>query len=434
MLPNQAVMSAIEKLNFRVTVADVASQTGLALQVANREVANLASLTGGNLQVAESGEIAYKFDPNFRAILLQRSRSARWRDFGQKVWSVLFYLIRISFGIVLVISILIVVLGIIAAIIAINSSSNDDNRNESNNSSRSGGRGMFVWLGDPFSIFYPSYGYRTYDSYDYRGARRQSQPEKAEGDRGFLENVFSFLFGDGNPNADLEQRRYVAIANVIRNRDGVVIGEQILPYLDPVPATDNEDYMIPVLAKFNGYPEVSDRGTLAYRFPDLQKVAVQQEKRNVPPYLAENLWQFSQAGASATTLSIGLGIFYLVASLFLGFLLNFPAVQLRLSGFLGLVNASFGFLLGYAILFLTIPTVRYFLIQFWNAPIQERNRWRQAQANHLKQKIDPIPAKLQFAQKLAIAQEEIKESQLIYTTEEDLLTQELRNLLAEEVY
>jgi hypothetical protein len=201
-----------------------------------------------------------------------------------------------------------------------------------------------------------------------------------------------------------------------------------------VPPADSEDYMLPVLAKFNGYPEVSDTGTLAYRFPDLQKVAVQQEKRNVPPYLAENLWQFSKAGASATTLSIGLGIFYLVASLFLGSLLNNPAVQLRLTGFLGLVNAGFGFLLGYAILFLTIPTVRYFLIQLWNVPIQERNRWRRAQANQLKEKIDPIPAKLQFAQKLAIAPEEIKESQLIYTTEEDLLTQELRNLLAEEVY
>ena len=411
-----------------MTVADVASQTGLALAVANREVANLASLTGGNIQVAESGEIAYKFAPNFRAILLQRSLSARWQSFWQKVWSVLFYLIRISFGIVLVISILIVVLGIIAAIMVINSSSDSDRRNDSNN--RSGGGGMFIWLGDPFSIFYPSYGYRNYD--DYRGARRQ--PEKAEGDRGFLENVFSFLFGDGNPNADLEQRRYVAIANVIRNSDGVVIGEQILPYLDPVPPADSEDYMLPVLAKFNGYPEVSDTGTLAYRFPDLQKVAVQQEKRNVPPYLAENLWQFSKAGASATTLSIGLGIFYLVASLFLGSLLNNPAVQLRLTGFLGLVNAGFGFLLGYAILFLTIPTVRYFLIQLWNVPIQERNRWRRAQANQLKEKIDPIPAKLQFAQKLAIAPEEIKESQLIYTTEEDLLTQELRNLLAEEVY
>lgn len=226
----------------------------------------------------------------------------------------------------------------------------------------------------------------------------------------------------------------MAIANVIRNSDGVVIGEQILPYLDPVPATDSEDYMLPVLAKFNGYPAVSETGTLAYRFPDLQKVAVQQQKRNVPAYLAENLWQFSKAGASSTALSIGLGIFYLGASLFLGFLLSSPAVKLALTGLLGLINASYNFLLGYAILFLTIPAVRYFLIQFWNAKIQERNRWRQLQAELLSEKPEPIRNKWQFAKKLVIAPEEIKESQLLYTTEEDLITQELRHLLAEEIY
>ncbi len=431
MLPNQAVMNAIEKLNFRVTVADVASQTGLALQVANREVANLASLTGGNLQVAESGEIAYKFDPNFRAILLQRSLLARWRDFWQKVWSVLFYLIRISFGIVLVISILIVVLGIIAAILVISSSSSSERDSDSRRSE--GGDLFFVWLGNPFSIFDPTYGY--YDTptrSEYRPQQIQ-RAEKPEGDRGFLENVFSFLFGDGNPNADLEQRRYVAIANVIRNNNGVVIGEQILPYLDPPSSLDSEDYMLPVLAKFNGYPAVSEAGFLAYRFPDLQKVAVAHKPKPVPPYLTEKLWQFSKAGEGATALSIGLGIFYLVASLFLGSLLNNPAVQKNLTGLLGLVNAGFGFLLGYAILFLTIPAVRYFLIQLWNVPIQERNRWRQAQANRLMQNADPINAKLEFAKQLAIAPEEIRENQLLYTTEEDLLTQELRHLLAEEI-
>jgi hypothetical protein len=429
MLPNSAVMQAVEKLNFRVTPADVASHTGLALGVVNRELANLASLTGGNIQVAGSGEIAYKFAPNFRAILLQRSLLARWQSFWQKVWDILFYLIRISFGIVLIVSIVIVVLGIAAAIVVINSSSSDsDRQSESENSHRGGEWSTFVWLGDPFSIFYPTYGYAS----NHDPSKRQQV--KAEGDRGFLENVFSFLFGDGNPNADLEQRRYVAIANVIRNSDGVVIGEQILPYLDPVPATDSEDYMLPVLAKFNGYPAVSETGTLAYRFPDLQKVAVQQQKRNVPAYLAENLWQFSKAGASSTALSIGLGIFYLGASLFLGFLLSSPAVKLALTGLLGLINASYNFLLGYAILFLTIPAVRYFLIQFWNAKIQERNRWRQLQAELLREKPEPIRNKWQFAKKLVIAPEEIKESQLLYTTEEDLITQELRHLLAEEIY
>jgi len=41
--------------------------------------------------------------------------------------------------------------------------------------------------------------------------------------------IFSFLFGDGNPNANLEERRWQQIATVIRNNGGAVVAEQMLP-------------------------------------------------------------------------------------------------------------------------------------------------------------------------------------------------------------
>jgi hypothetical protein len=131
MLPNPVVMEAVEKLNFQVTTADVASQTGLPLQVANREVANLASLTGGHLQVSQTGEIAYKFTRDFRQVLLRRSASARWQKFWRDIGNFLFYLLRISFGIVLVVSIVLVVVAIVVAIIIISSSSSNDDRSDS---------------------------------------------------------------------------------------------------------------------------------------------------------------------------------------------------------------------------------------------------------------------------------------------------------------
>ena len=73
MATRTAVMEAVEKLNYRVTIGDVAAQSGLDLNTAQREILALASDTGGNLQVAESGEIAYKFAPNFRQVLVSRS-------------------------------------------------------------------------------------------------------------------------------------------------------------------------------------------------------------------------------------------------------------------------------------------------------------------------------------------------------------------------
>jgi hypothetical protein len=429
MLPNPVVMEAVEKLNFQVTTADVASQTGLPLQVANREVANLASLTGGHLQVSQTGEIAYKFTPDFRQVLLRRSASARWQKFWRDIGNFLFYLLRISFGIVLVVSIVLVVVAIVVAIIIISSSSSNDDRSDSRSDNDVN---WFGFLGNFFIFFDPVYVYDDY-SYTDRPAQRPKAPQpKPEGDRGFLENVFSFLFGDGNPNRDLEDQRYRLIAQVIRNYDGVVIGEQILPYLDETQPSSYEDYMLPVLARFNGYPEVTPDGTIAYRFPDLMQVASRRPKKSVPSFLQEKLWRFNNAGDSANTLSGGLGVFYLGASLLLGVLLRHPAVQRNLTGFLGFVNGIFVFLLGYAILFLAIPTVRYMLIQLWNEPIKTRNNQRYNFAQQLRKTTPELKRKLQSVKALAIEQSAVSEQKLAYSTEEDLLLQELQALLGEE--
>jgi hypothetical protein len=50
---------------------------------------------------------------------------------------------------------------------------------------------------------------------------------------GFLESTFSYIFGDGNPNADIEQQRLKLLAAVIRSAGGAVTAEQLAPYLDP---------------------------------------------------------------------------------------------------------------------------------------------------------------------------------------------------------
>ena len=52
MATRTAVMEAVEKLNYRVTIGDVAAQSGLDLNTAQREILALAAETGGNLQVA----------------------------------------------------------------------------------------------------------------------------------------------------------------------------------------------------------------------------------------------------------------------------------------------------------------------------------------------------------------------------------------------
>jgi len=426
MLPNPKVMAAVEHLQYQATVADVATEAGLPIQIANRELANLASLTRADLLVSQTGEIAYKFNPTFRQILLQRSLVARCLQVLQVVWRFVFYLIRISFGIVLVISILLVLAAIsVAVVIIINSNSSKDNG--SNNTSKS--EPVFFDF-NPFTIFYFGDFYDRPSTPEARQTQtvptNQTPPKK---DRGFLENVFAFLFGDGNPNYDLEYRRWHLIANVIRNNDGVVIGEQILPYLDEIDRyqEESENYILPVLAKFNGYPTVTPDGELVYRFPDLQRVASRRPKQEVPRYLEEKLWRFNGAGDGANLLSASLGVFYFVGSLILGGLLQDPSVQKNLTGFLGFVNSIFVFLFGYATLYLLIPTVRYVFWQWLNLGIKQRNELRRTRSLQINQ--PRLQKKLAHAKNLGIELSAIDEEELAYSTETDLLTQEFAKFL-----
>ena len=422
MTSRTAVIDAVEKLNYRVTIGDVAAQSGLDLNTAQREVLAIASEAGGNIQVAESGEIAYKFAPNFRQVLVSRSFWLQVKENLKGVWKWVFLGIRFSFGILLIVSIAIVVIGIIAATIALNQSRSDDDRDDRR--SDRGGGGGFIFLGgwgnpfgNPFIMF-------DRDYYEPQRLR-----ERDPNDMNFFESVFSFLFGDGDPNANLEERRWREIATMIRNNNGVVIAEQIAPYLDETSRIENDEYfVIPVLSKFNGFPEVSEAGTLAYKFPELQKVASERKSKSKSAYLQEKLWKFSQAPQGKIALAIGLGIFYLVAALYLGSLLGRLKIA---SGLLGLIKAAYGFLLGYAVLFLSTPLVRYFVLQYLNKGIGDRNQKRATSAEQLQNPSSTLREKLAFASMFAMKQEAIDQNNLAYTTEQDLADQEYAKMLKE---
>jgi hypothetical protein len=267
-------MKAVEQLGYRVTVGDVATQAGLNINLAQQGLLALASDAGGHLQVAESGEIAYLFPKNFRSILRNKFLRLQLQEWWEKVWRVLFYLIRISFGIVLLLSIVLIFVAIALIVIGINSGSDNNSGGGGRSHSGEGGGGFSMplfWIGpDIFWFFDPGY--------DQRYRRQRASSERSE--MNFLEAIFSFLFGDGNPNLELEERRWQEIGTVIRNSRGAVAAEQIAPYLDDIGEghkRELEDYMLPVLTRFNGIPEVSPDGEIVYHFPELQTTAIAQQ-------------------------------------------------------------------------------------------------------------------------------------------------------------
>jgi len=420
MAPDRTIMKAVEQLGYRVTVGDVATQAGLNINLAQQGLLALASDAGGHLQVAESGEIAYLFPKNFRSILRNKFLRLQLQEWWEKVWRVLFYLIRISFGIVLLLSIVLIFVAIALIVIGINSSS-DNNSGGGGRSHSGGGGGGFsmplLWIGpDIFWFFDPGY--------DQRYRRQRASSERSE--MNFLEAIFSFLFGDGNPNSDLEERRWQEIATVIRNSRGAVAAEQIAPYLDDIGEgykRELEDYMLPVLTRFNGRPEVSPDGEIVYHFPELQTTAKAREAQPVPAYLRERLWRFSQASSGQIMLAIGLGAMNFVGALVLGSLLK-GGIAAQLGGLVAFVQSIYWLLLAYGIGFLAIPLIRYFWIQWKNSQLEAHNQKRQEQAIALNQADAALQKKLAYAQQFA-AQNVINQEDLVYTSETDLIDQEI---------
>jgi hypothetical protein len=432
MTPNPALLQSIEKLDYRVTVGDVAAQAGLELNFTQQGLLALASEAGGHLQVAESGDMVFLFPPNFRSILRNKYWKLRFIELLNKIWLVLFYLIRISFGIILGLSILVMVIAIAVIVIAISSQRKDNDSGGGDWGSRSSGGnggGFSIFPSDFFWFFYPSYGYDS-------PRNRSDQSSQRRGDRSgklnFLEAIFSFLFGDGNPNFDLEERRWQQIAAVIQNQGGAIAAPQLLPYLDQstplsVEHEDhenfNEDYILPVLSRFNGYPQVSEVGDIIYAFPELQVTAKQRKPQAVAAYLKEKRFLFSEATSGQVLAATGLGGLNLILALVLGSLIRDPSLVAQLGSFIVFVHSIYGLLLGYAIAFLGIPLIRYFVIQSRNRRIEARNSQRQAQAQLLIEADATLQQKIAFARQFA-DEKVITKADLAYTTEQDMLEQE----------
>jgi len=425
MTTNPLILNSIEKLNYRVTVGDVATETGLKVQQAQQGLVALASDVGGHLQVSESGDITYLFPKNIRGILRNKYLKLRLQEWWQKIWGVLFYLIRISFGIILIASIILMAIAIFVIVIGFQMSGDEDSGGEDD---FGGGGGLSVnffpiFLGpDPFWFFSPDFNDEPESS------ERERKHQRKQGDAkklSFLEAVFSFLFGDGNPNAKLEERRWQEIAQVIRNHGGAVVAEQIAPYLDDIDRNswEDEDYMLSVLTRFNGVPEVTEDGQIIYYFPELQVRATRQsEPSSIPDYLKEKSWRFTQATSNQKMMAIGLGGLNLILALILGSLLS-GSVVAQMGGFIAFVNAVYGILLTYAIGYLIIPLIRYFWIQQQNQKIQGRNQQRLQRARQLASPNSELEHKLQQAQQFA-ENRVLSEQDTAYSTEKDLMEQE----------
>ncbi|KAF8693308.1 hypothetical protein HU200_038696 [Digitaria exilis] len=412
-------MEAVDHFGGRVTIGDVASRAGLQLAQAERALQALAADTEGFLEVSEDGEVLYVFPKDYRTKLAGKSFRMKIEPLVDKAKEVGAYLVRVSFGTALIASILLVYTTIIA--ILSSSSSDDDSRGRRR---RSYGSTIII----PTDMFW-------YLDADYYRRRRV---EKENG-MNFIESVFSFVFGDGDPNDGLEEKRWKMIGQYISSNGGVVTAEELAPFLDVPPPSeeskDDESFILPVLLRFQGHPEVDEQGNILYRFPSLQRTASSKSGRireyvgtkwsamfgEVEKYLEEKPWTFSKANASEKAMVAGLGGLNLFGVIILGNLLK--QMTVTPGGLISFAAQLYPLLQIYAGSFFAIPLFRWFLLRKTNNDIRKRNKAREQRAQELLSPDSSLRRKLLSARDMA-ERKVITPEDIVYTTEKDMLEQD----------
>eukprot|EP00854_Cymbomonas_tetramitiformis_P013538 gene13538-16003_t len=374
------VVEALEALGERVTVGDVAARAGLKVTEVEVGMRTIAADTLATLEVSDSGEIVYKYPKDVRGALRAKSFAFRIEPLLEKVAEAAAFGVRVAFGSALVISVILVWVTIIVLL-------------SRGKSSRSGG-----------------------------GRRTSSRSSNMN----FLEAVFSFVFGDGDPNEGTDEKRWYEVAQLIRNNNGVVTAEQLAPWLDLQSEPDleglcpDEAHVVPVLQRYEGEPVVSEEGRLLYWFPRLQKKENFYSDYRPSAVFQERPWTFSLAGGGQIAMVVLLGLANIGGIVYLTSLVKTLGIApdvLFQNGF-DIVDLTIWLLPAlqvYGASFFTIPLVRSLGNALRNRGIQRRNQMR-----------------TDASKSLEIIEAAMNPEKTIYTTEVDMDFQpEMQKLDAE---
>lgn len=425
---SEPILRAVESLSRqpRQTVADISASAGLSIDIATDQTVRLAELTGASIDVTDAGDIAYRFPRNVRAILRTRSLRTALAMTWRRIAPTLFLFSRIAFGALLFISIVVTFIAI-AALSAAGQSEDDrrDNRSSSFMAPRLFGPNIFDVM-----FYSRPYGYYGSTSgYDSRGRERDGMS--------FLEAVYSFVFGDGDPNETFEERRWRSVATVIRANRGAVTAEQLAPFLDPPGTKDyesalvDESFMLPALTRFQGRPEVTDDGDIIYVFPGFMKTGARGGSASVEIAGSGGVTSVSEAEVKLTSASSGqrimvvaLGVVNVLGVLVLGSqLLSVVPATRDAAQLLAALRGIYPALFAYAASFFAVPLARFLRLKKINQEIRDRNQARSDMARLMARGGVDLRRKIRAAEDFVVRGGNINSDGVIYSSDRDVLDQ-----------
>ena len=345
------VLRALRGLKGRGTLGDVVAAAGLPRDAVEGALKDLLESRRGHLDVSESGELVYGFEPSLirrdAVPLLQRIRGrvGAFLTKAFKAWIVVTFVVYFALFVALV----------IAAIVAM--MSRGDDRRGGGMGRRRGGSGGHFPLGN-FWLWYYIWTPRWRLGRPYYG-RRWEKTLHRDDRAPFYKKVFAFVFGPDRPRPTRTQLDRSTL-QLIRARKGVLTSAELVQHT-ALPLPEAEEEMGRLLGSYAGEPKVTEEGDLVYAFPELMvsahgRVAAREPS---PAWMRmEYPVELTGNDKKTDTLIAGMGIFNLVAGATAPWFI-FP--QLGIGGtpaLIGLVVIPVVF----SLLFLSAPLLRRYTI------------------------------------------------------------------------
>lgn len=271
--------SEFRRIGGEATVADLLASTGLPKHQVETEIRAVADEFGARLRVTESGEILYSFPRGMRSRYrgLGPALGRLWKGFRAGVALVASFLFKIWIVVMLVgyfVLFLALTLAALAATFAAQTAGNRDSRGRGRNS---GAGGLFLTT-RILNLFIRIWFYgELFKSPNQRYYERERRLARDKDRRPLHKAVFSFVFGDGDPNEPWSETEKKAVVAFIQANRGVMSLEEFMVLTGHRPL-EAEDAVNRYLYEFEGLPEVTENGTIYYFFPSLLRRKDQRDR------------------------------------------------------------------------------------------------------------------------------------------------------------
>ena len=373
------VLISLKRRKNGATTADVCAATALPLSTVNELLPKAADEYSGHLKVTSSGEIVYYFPNGF--INRYRSFGAVFKraigkaaDAAKKVLAFLFKV----WIMVMLVGYFVLFIAIALASIIIQIAGRSD--------SKRGGVsfGLFdilirIWFYS--EITRPRSGYM-------RNTNKSSRDK-----RPMHKAIFSFIFGEDDPNKNWEDIKNRAVISFLQANNGVISLAEYMAFSGES-GIDAEKNMLSFCSKFEGTPEATEDGTIVYRFEKLLlRSDTNKFDKLIPPVKRLKIFSVNKKSQNGWFVAINafnliFGSYFLYQSVTLGHLTNMaqyqgaPAIYAYTHYFLQfIVQEPHNFIkivlglipLLFSFFFWLIPVIRFFMLKNDNKKIKNSN-------------------------------------------------------------